>query len=411
MLQVIRYWKGYLSIRVWGFSAERFINLCGNRNIMLWNIKNHGDYYTMCISLKSFYELKSITRKTGTRVVITGRYGLPFLSLRMKKRKIFVAGLVGSLLFWIWMAGFIWNIEIQGNYYVTGDVFADFLSESGIEPGMKKNKVDIEALEKAIRNEYNIITWTSARIEGTRLIIQVRENDLIGNEPEDPEERNADEGYDLVADKDGTVMGIITRSGVPRVSEGMEVKKGDVLVEGCIPIYNEDTTIKNYEYCRADADVVLRCRYEMAGELNEKYEKKVYTGRETRRSYLLVQGIKLQLPEWGEGFSESDVLNETEHLSEFGGYKQPDYYCKMCRREYVRENRIYTKEQVKEKFETKVQKFIQSLEEKGVQIIEKDVTINKTRGIWRLKVDFTANEKTGILQKITQEPLENGQEE
>ena len=45
------------------------------------------------------------------------------------------------------------------------------------------------------------------------------------------------------------------------------------------------------------------------------------------------------------------------------------------------------------------------------QIIEKDVTINKTRGIWRLKVDFTANEKTGILQKITQEPLENGQEE
>ena len=60
-------------------------------------------------------------------------------------------------------------------------MFADFLSESGIEPGMKKNKVDIEALEKAIRNEYNIITWTSARIEGTRLIIQVRENDLIGN--------------------------------------------------------------------------------------------------------------------------------------------------------------------------------------------------------------------------------------
>lgn len=411
MLQVIRYWKGYLSIRVWGFSAERFINLCGNRNIMLWNIKNHGDYYTMCISLKSFYELKSITRKTGTRVVITGRYGLPFLSLRMKKRKIFVAGLVGSLLFWIWMAGFIWNIEIQGNYYVTGDVFADFLSESGIEPGMKKNKVDIEALEKAIRNEYNIITWTSVRIEGTRLIIQVRENDLIGNEPEDPEERNADEGYDLVADKDGTVMGIITRSGVPRVSEGMEVKKGDVLVEGCIPIYNEDTTIKNYEYCRADADVVLRCRYEMTGELNEKYEKKVYTGRETRRSYLLVQGIKLQLPEWGEGFSESDVLNETEQLSVFGGYKLPVYYGKMCRREYVRENRIYTKEQVKEKFETKVQKFIQSLEEKGVQIIEKDVTINKTRGIWRLKVDFTADEKTGILQKITQEPLENGQEE
>ena len=86
MLQIIRFLKGYLSIKVWGFSTERFINLCGNHNILLWDIVNHGDYYTMCISLKGFYQLKSITRKTGTRVVVTSRYGLPFLTVKMKER-------------------------------------------------------------------------------------------------------------------------------------------------------------------------------------------------------------------------------------------------------------------------------------------------------------------------------------
>lgn len=410
MLQVIRYLKGYLSIKVWGFSAERFINLCGNRSIMLWDIKNHGDYYTMCISLKSFYQLKSITRKTGTRVVITGRYGLPFLSLRMKKRKIFVMGLAGSLLFWIWMAGFIWSVEIQGNYYITADVFNDFLSESGIEAGMKKNRVNIEELEKAIRNEYNIVTWTSARIEGTRLIIQIRENDLTQGVKEDGE-TDQDIGYDLVADKDGTVVGIITRSGTPRVSEGMEVKKGDMLVEGCIPIYNEDSTVKHYEYCRADADVLLQCSYEMTDELNEKYEKKVYTGREKERSYLVIFGRRLQLPEFGREYESFDVLEESGQLRVFGGYELPVYFGNSRKREYTTEERIYTKEEIKSKFEEKVQKFIQSLEEKGVQIIEKDVTISKTKGVWKLRVDFTARENTGALQKITPIPLKDGQEE
>ena len=115
MIQVIRYIKGYLAIRVWGFSPERFMNLCSNHNIFLWDIENHGEYYTMKISLKGFFKLKGITRKTGTRVAVTQRYGLPFLSTRMWRRRIFMLGLLGSLLFWIWMSGFIWAVEIEGD--------------------------------------------------------------------------------------------------------------------------------------------------------------------------------------------------------------------------------------------------------------------------------------------------------
>ena len=128
------------------------MNLCGNHNILLWNIKNHGDYYTMCVSLKGFYSLKSITRKTGTRVAITKRCGLPFFSQKAGKRKIFVAGIFLSLLFWIWMESFILNIELSGNYYITDEVFTDFLTNYKITPGTRKKDIDIEALEKAIRN-------------------------------------------------------------------------------------------------------------------------------------------------------------------------------------------------------------------------------------------------------------------
>lgn len=410
MIQVIRYLKGYLAIKVFGFSPERFMNLCSHHKIFLWDVENHGDYYTMKISLQGFYRLKGITRKTGTRVVITKRYGLPFLSTKMWKRRIFMLGLLGSLVFWIWMSRFIWAVEVEGNYYVTTDVFQDFLEESGIFVGMKKGNVEIEALEKAIRAQFNIVTWTSARIDGTRLLIQVKENDLIIKEDK-RSELSEGEGMDLVAEKEGEVISIVTRSGVPKVTAGTPVARGDILVEGSIPILNEDGTVRRYDYCRADADIMLRCVYDMKEELQEKYEQKLYTGNEKKRPFLMVGTKKLQPLELGKKFGQQDIIEEKRQLKLFGNYYLPVYYGYDLAREYVSEERTYTKEEVKELFEEKIQKFIESLQEKGVQIIEKNVTINKNAGVWKMNVDFLALEKTGITRKTQIPAAEEAPEE
>lgn len=411
MIEIIRYLKGYLAIKVFGFSPERFMNLCSHHGIFLWDVENHGDFYTMKISLSGFYRLKGITRKTGTRVVITRRYGLPFLSTRMWKRRIFMLGLLGSLIFWIWMSRFIWAVEVEGNYFVTTDVFQDFLERDGIRPGMKKKDVEIEALEKAIRSEFDIVTWTSARIDGTRLLIQIKENDLIQVKEQEPEIPQG-QGMDLVAEKEGEVISIVTRSGVPKVTAGTSVEAGDILVEGGVPILNEDGTIRRYDYCKADADILLRCVYDLKEELAEKYEQKVYTGEEKKRPFVMFGTKKLQLPEFGKGFQEWDAVEEKKQLRLFGNYYLPVYFGSDLVREYVTRERVYTKEQVKELFEGKIQKFIESLQEKGVQIIEKNVTIDKNAGVWKMNVDFLALEKTGKaretqLQKPQEETEEN----
>lgn len=399
MIQVIRYMKGYLWIKVWGFSTERFMNLCGNHNIFLWEIENHGGYYTMCISLKGFFQLKSITKKTGTRVVITKRCGLPFLFVRMKRRKIFIAGLTGSFLFWIWTMGHIWSIQVTGNFYVTQDVFMDFLKENQIQAGMKKKEIDIEALEKAVRNEYNIVTWTSAQLDGTKLIIQIKENDVPSQQEQKEKQQNTEEGYDLVAEKDGKVISIITRSGVPLVTAGAEVKKGDVLVEGAVPIYNDDATVKRYEYCLADADIILENSYHATAEIKEKYEEKRYTGKEKKRMFLMLGETEIRLPLFGKTYEEYDVLEEKKQLVLFENYKLPVIYGRVSIREYEKYEKIYTKDEVKIQFQEKIKKLMQTLEEKGVQIIEKNVTINKAKGTWKMNAVFTVTEKTGTLQK------------
>ena len=70
MIELLKYMRGYLRIRVSGFSPERFMNLCSNRGILLWDIVREGDVYFMCINLRGFWELQPIVKKTGTRVAV-----------------------------------------------------------------------------------------------------------------------------------------------------------------------------------------------------------------------------------------------------------------------------------------------------------------------------------------------------
>ena len=94
MVGFISWLRGFVRIRVSGLSVERFMNLCGHRNILLWDVVRKEEYWEMCISIKAFRSLRPIVRKTGTKVVITERCGLPFFIHKMGVRKIFVAGLI-----------------------------------------------------------------------------------------------------------------------------------------------------------------------------------------------------------------------------------------------------------------------------------------------------------------------------
>ncbi len=355
------------------------MNLCSNHDILLWDIKNQGEYYTMCITVSGFRKLKGIVKKTGTKVAIQERCGLPFFIPRMKKRKIFLIGLLGSLVFWMWMSTFIWAVDISGNYSISEDIFMDFLRNHNVYVGMKRSKVDIEELEKKIRQDFEIVTWTSARIDGTRLVIQVRENEVdtggekMGDAAEQEEIKTAKSefGSDLVAEEDGVIVNMVTRQGVPQVSVGMEVKKGDILVSGSVPVYNEDATVKFYQYYDADADVYIRRQLRKKEELPLHYEKKEYTGEEKREMLLSIMDKDLVFRMGKIKYENYDKITDKKQVKLLENFYLPFYYGKSVNREYIVMDNIYTEKEVKAIFSEKLIKYIESLEEKGVQIIKK----------------------------------------
>ncbi len=393
MLQFIQFLRGYVCIRVWGYSPERFMNLCSNHDIFLWDIKNCGEYYTMCITVSGFRRLKGIVKKTGTKVAIQKRCGLPFFVPGMKRRKIFLLGLIGSLAFWVWMSTFIWAVDVKGNFSVSEDVFMDFLKRQDVYVGMKRDRVNIEELEKKIRQEFDIVTWTSAKIDGTRLEIQIKENEVdSGGETQEQENRF---GSDLVAEEDGQIVSMVTRAGVPQVAVGAEVKKGDILVAGSVPVYNEDTTVRRYQYYDADADVLISRNLIQTEEIPLSYRKKQYTGEEKKEFLLGIMDKELIFRIGRVKYENYDKVTDKRQVKLLDNFYLPLYYGSSVNREYVFHDHIYTDGEIKRIFSEKLIKFVQGLEEKGVQIMKKNVTIDKKNKKWQMCVNLQIVEQTG----------------
>lgn len=388
MIGILKYIKGYVRIKIWGFAPERFLNLCSNKNILLWDIVKDKDVYYMNISLSGFRNLRSIARKTKTRVVILKRYGLPFLLPKIFSRKFFCLGLIAAVFFWFYTSFFVWEITIEGNQTITDDIFMDFLAEKGIGIGVKSSKIDIEQLEKDIRREFDEITWTSAKFSGTNLIIAVKENDAVLSPVRE------EVISDLFADKDGIIVSMIVRSGVPKVKIGDTVEMGTLLISGDVPVYNDDNTIRNYQYTRADADIIVERYRDVYITLPYDYIKKVYTCRQKKQTSIHIAGRDFFFGQQAN-FTYFDEVSSKNEITLMKGITLPFSFSTHTYREYQNMECVYTLQEAEELLKQEFDKLLEDLKNKDVMYLEENVNMNTSRGNWILTGELKVREKTG----------------
>lgn len=390
MIGFFRFIQGYLRIKVWGYSPERFMNLCCNHNILLWNIEKCGaESYNMNISLKGYFQIRPFVKKTGTKVAVLRRFGLPFFIPNLKLHFFFLLGIIGMFVFLFWTTGYVWKIDIEGNRTIKTEQLMVFLEENEIRIGSSKHSVSVEDLEEAIRNEFSLVTWTSVQVEGTRLWIQIKENDKFMDW-----EAKSDEKSHLIASKDGKIASIITRNGVPMVKAGDEVKKGDMLVSGQVPICNDAGEIVNYHLYKADADVYLECDYAYRVSMPVSYVMHNYTGEEYKSIYLKLGEKEIFFPNY-QNKEKCDITEEHKQVQALEQWYLPVFYGMNFYKQYEPVTKNYTKEEVKKYLNGEIHTFVSSLEEKGVQFIEKDVKIEKDNSHWIANASFHVIEKTG----------------
>ncbi len=416
LLRLIKYFRGYVEVTLWGYAPERFFNLCSNHDILVWDLRRQGDAYDFKISLQGFRCLKPLLKKSGTRVRIRKKSGLPFFFFRYRRRKILFAGIFGCMLVLFALSRFIWKININGNDSVTDDSLLKFLEENHSSYGTYISNVDCTKLEEEIRSSFKNVIWTSVKREGTTLTVDIQENLIVTADqakaalPDDLKDQEQS-GYDLLAVHGGTVESIYVRKGTPLVQKGDTVKKGDVLVSGLLPIYDDSQTVTGYQYCTADADIKIRTKYQYKDSFSAKYEQRVYSGRVQNRYGVAFGEAFFQIPWKKPGYTQYTVLETKNQLHLFDSFYLPVSIVKRTFEEYETRQAVYTKQEAKERAARNLTEFLEKLTQKGVLILEKNVMIKAGKNKYTVSGSITALENTFQYAASTEHSLDPGTDE
>jgi len=193
-----------------------------------------------------------------------------------------------------------------GNEAVKTEEILKALEKENIKKGIIKYRIDEDYVEYMLLKKFEIFSYLSVDIEGTKLTVEVKERDLP------PEIIDESTPCNIVARKKGVIEKVIARNGKAVVKKGDVVEEGQVLITGII----SDEFSENVMYVHAEGEVLARTLYSY--KVEEPIEKtvKVETGEIVERRELKIgdrgiQFIKGDIPfeEYIEDVREVKIFN------------------------------------------------------------------------------------------------------
>ena len=362
---------GMVKVKVEGFFIERFLNLCKNEKIIFKSLERKDNAFINFEIMKSdFRKLKSIAKKTGCKVKIEKKTGIPFIINRYKKRKVFAVAVSVIAFFIIGLSNFIWEVEIDGLQNIGEEDFMNYIEEKGIKVGCFKPYINIEQIENEIKIQREDIAWIGIEFYGTKAKVSIKESIKI------PEIINKEEIVDIVSNYDAKIEKIIVRDGTARVKEGDIVKKGGLLVEGIIEgKYKEDRKV------HADADILGIVLY--SSEKFDTYiqKNKVKTGRVESKNSINIKNFKINFNKRVSKFEKYDTIRTNNKIRLFSNFFIPVEIEKIKFEEFYFEDKKYSKEELENKIVKELEEELEMLYKISQYADEhkrRDVVVNET---------------------------------
>jgi similar to stage IV sporulation protein len=296
--------RGFVTLHVTGPQVERFINFISEAGIMIWDVRPAEGGASLKLLLDDFYVLRPILKKTGCRMHVTGRSGLPFLMARLWKRKFFGIGILMFGITLFMLSTMVWSIRVEGNEKIASEDILAAARQEGVYPFQWIWRLEEpDKLSKGLLAHLPGVSWIGLQRTGTSIKIQVVE-------AKQPDIKPLLSQRHLISRTDAVVTEIYAEQGRPVVARNSRVKKGDILISGALG--DEE----NVEYVVAKGEVKGLVWHEYIIEVPLETTNSTYTGERKDRTYLVLGKWAIQL--WGYGkssFENSKTLTEHDPLS------------------------------------------------------------------------------------------------
>ena len=256
IVQLIRSLLGYVEFTGTGGFPERFLNLCVKYRIPLWDLKNHGDSFTGKTTIHGYKSIRPAAHRSGVRLRIDTRRGLPFLTAKNKKRVGLLIGLLVAVLLVGVLSSRIWTVSVEGNDRIPEEQILAAAETLGVQMGARRKTLDTENFSEALLQKIDGLSWAALNIDSSKAIIEVRES------IPKPEMADTQTPANIIAAEDGVLTKVEVYSGTAALPVDSAVLKGDLLISGVVKNLDNSETLKGAQgnvYAKVKRDMLFAC--------------------------------------------------------------------------------------------------------------------------------------------------------
>lgn len=387
---IFNYIIGYIRISIEGYYIERFINICRNNKIAIWNLKRDKNVkLELNVGIKDLKRVAKIAKKTKCKMRITKKKGLPFLFNRYKKRKLFFAFLIAIIIILAISSNFIWNIQIVEEDKDTMENLYQDVIDSGLTIGTMKSKINTKDIINKVRLKRDDIAWMGIELKGTNAIVKVvkatAKPDIID-----------DEDYcNIVSDKQGIITKISAQNGTIAVKVGDTVNVGTTLINGWM-----EGKYTGIRYVHAKGEIQAKVWHTKSKKIPYNTTERTETGKIENKYKIKINNFEINLSKRLSKFEIYDTIVMENKFKIFSDFYLPISLIKTTNKEVKEEQKNYEIEEAKNLGIEQLQDELNNEIENKEKIVNKIInTYEKEDGV-EVYVTYEVLEDIGTNEKI-----------
>ena len=387
---IFNYIIGYIRISIEGYYIERFINICGNEKITIWNLKrNKNVKLELNIGIKDLKKVAKIAKQTKCKMKIIKKKGLPFLFNRYRKRKLFFVFLLVIIIGLGIFSNFVWNIQIVEEDKESIENLYQDVVESGLEIGKMKSKINTKDIINKVRLKRNDIAWMGIELKGTNAIVKVVKATAK------PEIVDDNEYCNIVSDKQGIITKINAQNGTIAVKVGDTVNVGTTLINGWM-----EGKYTGLRYVHAKGEIQAKVWHTKNKKILYNATEKTETGNIENKYQIKINNFEINLSKRLSKFEIYDTIVLENKFKIFSDFYLPISLVKITNKEIKEEQKNYNVEQAKNLGIEQLQEELDNEIEDKSKVVNKIInTYEKEDGI-EVYVTYEVLEDIGTNEKI-----------
>ena len=387
---IFNYIIGYIRISVEGYYIERFINICRNNKITIWNLKRDKNVkLELNIGIRDLKKVAKIAKQTKCKMKIIKKKGLPFLFNRYRKRKLFFVFLLVIIIGLGISSNFVWNIQIVEEDKESIENLYQDVVESGLEIGKMKSKINTKDIINKVRLKRNDIAWIGIELKGTNAIVKVVKATAK------PEIVDDNEFCNIVSDKQGIITKINAQNGTIAVKVGDTVNVGTTLINGWM-----EGKYTGLRYVHAKGEIQAKVWHTKNKKILYNATEKTETGNIENKYQIKINNFEINLSKRLSKFKIYDTIVLENKFKIFSDFYLPISLVKITNKEIKEEQKNYNVEQAKDLGIEQLQEELDNEIEDKSKVVNKIInTYEKEDGI-EVYVTYEVLEDIGTNEKI-----------